>query len=100
MSKSGQAFVAATEGHQFTMYAMMKAMGIPLSKEQEEFQSYLERTHPAVVNKDKHDLICLSCSWQGMVQDTGKVYVPDPQCPDEVIPELCCPTCGSVDFKF
>ena len=49
MSKSGQAFVAATEGHKFTMYAMMRLMGIPLSKEQEEFQAYLERTYPAVV---------------------------------------------------
>lgn len=55
MSKSGQAFVAATEGHRFTMYAMMKAMGLPLSKEQEEFQAYLERTYPAVVEKDGED---------------------------------------------
>lgn len=49
MGKSGQAFVAATEGTSFTMYAMMKAMGIPLSKEQEEFQAYLERTYPPIV---------------------------------------------------
>lgn len=49
MSRSGQAFVAATEGHRFTMYAVMRATGIPLSKEQEEFQAYLERTYPAVV---------------------------------------------------
>ncbi len=99
MSRSGQAFVAATEGHQFTMYAMMRAMGIPLSAEQEKSQAYLERTYPAVVNKG-HDLACLNCNWQGVVQDTGKVYVPDPQCPDEVIPELCCPICSSVDFEF
>uniref|UniRef100_A0A6M3L870 Uncharacterized protein n=1 Tax=viral metagenome TaxID=1070528 RepID=A0A6M3L870_9ZZZZ len=52
MSKSGQAFVAATEGHSFTMYAVMKLMGIPLSEEQEEFQAYLERTYPAVVEKE------------------------------------------------
>ncbi len=49
MSKSGNAFIAATQGHSFTMYAACKAMGIPLSKEQEEFQAYLERTYPAVV---------------------------------------------------
>ena len=51
MSKSGQAFVAATDGSQFTMYAMMKAMGLPLTKEQEEFQAYLERTYPPVQKK-------------------------------------------------
>lgn len=51
MSKSGQAFVAATQGHQFTLYAVMKAMGIPLSEEQAKFQAYLERTYPAVVEK-------------------------------------------------
>lgn len=51
MSKSGQAFVAATEGHQFTLYATMRLMGIPLTKEQEEFQAYLEKTYPAVVTK-------------------------------------------------
>lgn len=55
MSKSGQAFVAATEGHRFTMYAVMRAMGIPLSEEQEEFQAYLERTYPAVVEKEDED---------------------------------------------
>jgi len=55
MSRSGQAFVAATEGHSFTMYAVMKAMGLPLSKEQEEFQAYLERTYPAVVEKEDED---------------------------------------------
>jgi len=53
MSKSGQAFVAATQGHQFTLYAMCKALGIPLTKEQEEFQAYLERTYPAVVVEEK-----------------------------------------------
>jgi len=51
MSKSGQAFVAATEGHKFTLYAMCKAMGISLTKEQEEFQARLEKTYPAVVVK-------------------------------------------------
>lgn len=52
MSRSGQAFVAATDGHQFTMYAVMKMMGLPLTKEQEEFQAYLERIYPAVVDQD------------------------------------------------
>lgn len=55
MSKSGQAFVAATEGTQFTLYAMAKAMGIPLSKEQEEFQAYLEKRYPPVVVKEDND---------------------------------------------
>jgi len=53
MSRSGQAFVAATEGHQFTMYAVMRAMGLPLTEEQEKFQAYLERTYPAVVDKEE-----------------------------------------------
>lgn len=57
MSRSGQAYVAATEGHQFTMYAVMRKMGIPLSKEQEECQAYLERTYPAVVRKEEIDEI-------------------------------------------
>jgi len=55
MSKSGQAFVAATEGHQFTLYAIMRKMGIPLTKEQEGFQAYLERTYPAIVEKEERD---------------------------------------------
>ncbi len=64
MSKSGQAFVAKTEGHAFTMYAMMKGhaftmfammkmMGIPLTEEQAKFQAYLEKTYPAVADKPK-----------------------------------------------
>lgn len=53
MGKSGQAYVAATEGTQFTMYSMMRMMGIPLSKEQEEFQAYLEAHYPPVVNRDE-----------------------------------------------
>ena len=51
MSRSGQAFVAATQGHQFTMYSMMRMMGIPLTKEQQACQEYLERTYPAVVDE-------------------------------------------------
>jgi len=45
MSKSGNAFIAATQGSQFTLYAAMKALGIPLTKEQAEFQAYLERKY-------------------------------------------------------
>lgn len=53
MSRSGQAYVAATQGTNFTMYSMMKVMGIPLSKEQAKFQAYLERTYPTVVEKEE-----------------------------------------------
>lgn len=49
MSKSGQEFVAKTEGTQSTLYAVCRAMGIPLTKEQEEFQAYLESRYPPVV---------------------------------------------------
>lgn len=55
MSRSGQAFVAATRGHKFTLYAVMRLMGIPLSKEQEKFQAYLERTYP-VVEEETNEL--------------------------------------------
>ena len=51
MSKSGQAFVAATYGHSCTMYAMMRHLGIPLSPEQEKFQAYLESKYPAVIEE-------------------------------------------------
>ena len=37
------------------MYAVCKAMGIPLSKEQEKFQAYLERTYPAVVEQKEEE---------------------------------------------
>lgn len=55
MSKSGQAFVAATQGHQFTMYAVMRMMGLPLTKEQEKCQAYLERTYPAIVKQKEEE---------------------------------------------
>lgn len=51
MSKSGNAFIATTKGTQFTLYATMKAMGIPLSEEQEKCQKYLESKYPPVVTK-------------------------------------------------
>jgi len=45
MSKSSNWFIAATQGPQFTLYAAMKQLGIPLSKEQAECQEYLERKY-------------------------------------------------------
>lgn len=57
MSKSGSLFIAQTQGTAFTMYAVMKAMGIPLSKEQAEFQAYLERTYPPVVDEGKDNYV-------------------------------------------
>ena len=59
MSKSGQAFVAATEGHQFTLYAMCRSLGIPLTEEQEKFQAYLERTYPTMV--ERKGKVCVRC---------------------------------------
>lgn len=53
MSKSGQEFVAKTQGTAFTLYSAMKEMGIPLSKEQEEFQKELEKRYPPVVTKER-----------------------------------------------
>ena len=55
MSRSGQAFVAATEGTAFTMYSVMRAMGLPLTEEQEKFQAYLESVYPEAVDKEKHE---------------------------------------------
>jgi len=52
MSRSGSEFIARTEGTQFTMYAVCRAMGIPLTKEQEEFQAYLEGRYPPIVTKE------------------------------------------------
>ena len=51
MSRSGQLFVAQTWGTGFTLYAVMKVLGIPLSKEQEKFQAYLEAHYPAIVER-------------------------------------------------
>lgn len=48
MSKSGQLFIAQTQGTEFTLYATMQKLGIPLSKEQQEFQKKLERKYPRV----------------------------------------------------
>ena len=52
MSRSGQEFVARTEGSNRTMYAMMIMMGIPLTEEQAKFQAYLESKYPARKEED------------------------------------------------
>lgn len=51
MSKSGNAYIAATQGTNFTLYAVCKALGIPLTEEQEKFQTYLESKYPPVVDE-------------------------------------------------
>ena len=45
MSMSSNEFIARTQGPQFTMYAVMKALNLPLTKEQEEFQARLEKKY-------------------------------------------------------
>ncbi len=55
MSQSEQIFVAKTKGTQFTLYAVCKAMGIPLTEEQKKFQDYLESKYPPVVNNEVRD---------------------------------------------
>ena len=55
MSRSGNAFVAETQGTAFTLYSAMRALGIPLSEEQEKFQSWLESKYPPVVKENKDD---------------------------------------------
>lgn len=53
MSKSGNAYIAATQGTNHTLYAACKRQGIPLSKEQEEFQRELERRYPPKVKQNE-----------------------------------------------
>lgn len=55
MSASGQWFVASTEGSSFTLYAMMKKFGIPLSERQERIQKQLEKLYPAVIYSHKEE---------------------------------------------
>ena len=85
MSKSGNAYIAATQGHQSTLYAACRAMGIPLSEEQEKFQAYLERTYPAVVGN------CVFC---GSEEEVSLVPVDTPN-----NMQLVCIACyeGSLD---
>lgn len=53
MSKSGQAYIAKTQGHQYTMYAVMKQLGIPLTEQQAKCQEYLESCYPAIVDDEE-----------------------------------------------
>jgi len=52
MSRSGQLFVAREYGTEFTLYSMMRKMGIPLSPEQQKFQDYLEEHYPKNTGKE------------------------------------------------
>ncbi len=51
MSRSGQEFIAQTQGTEFTMYRMMECLGLKLSPDQEKFQRYLENKYPPVVTE-------------------------------------------------
>lgn len=53
MSKSGNEFIARTEGTQFTLYSACRMLDVPLTEEQEKFQAYLEGKYPPVVEKEK-----------------------------------------------
>jgi len=53
MSMSGQAFVAKTQGTNFTMYHVMMVLGLPLSPQQRDYQAYLEKLYPPIVNEDE-----------------------------------------------
>lgn len=55
MSRSGQAFIAQTEGTRFTLYSAMRLIGITLTPEQEKFQDYLESHYPEVVDKENDE---------------------------------------------
>ena len=45
MGRAKQEWIARTEGPEFTLYAVCRALGIPLGKQQAEFQDYLERRY-------------------------------------------------------
>lgn len=51
MSKSGQWYIAQTYGSEYTLYAAMRKMGIPLTKSQEECQRMLEEKYPPKEDK-------------------------------------------------
>lgn len=57
MSMSGQTYIAKTQGTVFTLYAVMRSMGIRLSEEQQKFQKHLERTYPRIVGQHNDDEI-------------------------------------------
>jgi len=46
MSRSGNWYIAETQGPQFTLYAAMRKLGIPLTPSQEACQSQLEKMYP------------------------------------------------------
>ena len=45
MGKMGQLYIAQTLGTDFTLYAAMRKLGIPLSLEQEKCQQQLEKLY-------------------------------------------------------
>ena len=49
MSQSGNEFIAKTQGTWYTMYSMMRALGVPLTEQQKKFQAYLEDKYPPIV---------------------------------------------------
>ena len=53
MSRSGNAYIAATQGTQFTLYAVMRSMGLHITPDQAEFQAYLEANYPPVVESTR-----------------------------------------------
>ena len=57
MGMSGQAYIAKTMGTQFTMYAAMRGLGIPLSEQQQKCQEHLEKIYPRVVDQPDDDEI-------------------------------------------
>ncbi len=53
MGRTKQEWIAMTMGSRSTLYAVMKALGLPLSPEQEKFQDYLEKKYPAIAKKEE-----------------------------------------------
>jgi len=53
MSRSGNEYIAATQGPEFTLYAAMKRMGIPLTEGQAEYQAELEEKYGKKESKDE-----------------------------------------------
>ncbi len=53
MGKSGNWYIASVYGADHTLYAAMRAMGIPLTPTQEKCQRELERMYP--IKKVKHE---------------------------------------------
>lgn len=51
MGRMKQEWIAKTQGTVFTMYAVMEALGLPLSPEQAKFQRYLECRYPRIIRR-------------------------------------------------